>query len=135
MIRPLWVILALAVPAAGLNVKLKKGAAVALAERPAWVRPADAPKGAEWAPLREGAGTATALWRVRRGWSWAPPPRDQDVVVVVVSGSLRVRAGTLVKTLGPGGAAVFPAGTPFQLGSATWLRRTVFVLVAGPPAS
>lgn len=128
-------VLAAALPAGALSVKLRKGSAVALVDRPAWTARGDVPPGAESAPLREGPGPGAGqeLWRVRPGWSWAPPPRPQDVVVVVLSGRLRARAGTLVKTLGPGGAAVFPAGTPFQLTARTWLRRTVFVLVASPP--
>lgn len=127
--------LAAALPAQALGVRLRKGSAVVLADRPAWSARADVPAGAESALLREGPGpdSGAELWRVRPGWSWAPPPRAQDVVVVVLSGRLRARAGTLVKTLGPGGAAVFPAGTPFQLAARTWLRRTVFVLVASPP--
>lgn len=131
--RTLALLLALALPAAALGVRVKKGAAVKLLERPAWSPRGDVPDGAESALLREGPGSGAELWRVRPGWSWKAPARAQDVVVVVVSGRLEAGAGTLRKTLRPGGTAVFPAGTPFELRSRTWLRRTVFVLAAGPP--
>lgn len=133
--RPLALLLALALPASPLGVKVKKGSAVRLLERPAWSARGDVPSGAESTVLREGPGPGSGaeLWRVRPGWSWKAPARAQDVVVVVVSGSLEARAGTLSKTLGPGGTAIFPAGTPFELRSRTWLRRTTFVLAASQP--
>lgn len=133
--RTLALLLALALPAAALGVRVKKGAAVKLLERPAWSPRGDVPDGAESALLREGPGPGSGaeLWRVRPGWSWKAPARAQDVVVVVVIGRIETRAGTLRRTLGRGGAAVFPAGTPFELRSRTWLRRTVFVLAASPP--
>lgn len=131
--RPALLLLALALPSAAFSVKVRKGTAVALVDRPAWTA---REAGAETALLREGPGPGEGqeLWRVKPGWSWAPEPRGQDVVIVVVSGRLKARAGTLAKTLGAGEAAVFPAGTPFELAAAGWLRRTVFLLSANPPA-
>lgn len=124
-------VLAAALPAVALSVKLRKGSAVVLADRPAWQRRADLPAGAETAPVHEdpaGEGVLE-LWRVGPGWTWAPPPRPEGAAVVVLAGRLEARVGTLVKTLAPGGSAVFPPGTPFTLTGRTWLRRTVFLLV------
>ncbi|MDE2291424.1 MAG: hypothetical protein KGL53_05020 [Elusimicrobia bacterium] len=129
------VFLFLAAPAAALSIGLKRGSAVRIEERPAaWTAAAGAPAGARSVLVRQDPDTShrEELWRVVAGWRWSEHVEKSSVVIVVVSGKLRVRAGTISRDLRAGGTAVLPAGTPFELAARTWFRDTRFVLSRAP---
>ncbi|MBI3297829.1 MAG: hypothetical protein HYZ75_06685 [Elusimicrobia bacterium] len=133
---PLLLAAAVTAPAAAISIRLHKGVAVRFSERPSeWTARTDAPPGAESTLVRVNPenGSIHELWRARRGWVWPEQVLERDSVVIVLSGKLYVRTGTIRRELKPGGSAVLPAGTPFELGSLAWFRRTVFVYATNAP--
>lgn len=138
MVRILLVVaLTLFVPAASsaLSLGLKKGVAVRIEPHPVFTVRDGLPQGAVAARLREDPATGAVheLWRVPSRWVWPEAAYKHDVVIVVLSGKIRVRAGTLVRDLSEGGAAVLPAGTRFEVSSRTWLRRPLFLVATNAP--
>ncbi|MBI5595713.1 MAG: hypothetical protein HY928_06440 [Elusimicrobia bacterium] len=122
--------LSVPLPSSALTLGLKKGVAVRIDAHPAFALRDGLPPGALAARLREDPATGALheLWRVPSGWVWPEGAYEHDIVLVVLSGKVRVHAGTLVRDLGEGGTAVLPAGTRFEVRSRTWLRRPLLLV-------
>ena len=99
-----------------------------------WKPSTNLPPGAEYHLVREDPVTRgiQAVVKFPSGYSIPPHAHESDETLVVLKGKLKVRVGTVEKTLGPSDYALLPAGVQHELAVKNWGAAWVLVTTSGP---